>query len=718
VSPRVPLWLRMLGFVALYLALSAFAINFNGPSRIAMYWPASGLAFAVVVVAGWRWVLLVAAALVLKSLWFEPVPPAFLAFSIAGNVGGLLVGGGLARRETTLRPGSVRYAIRMMACGMLMSAISGAVGGYGLWVNGLADQLPTAQLLWALGDFLGIASVAPALMIGAARWQRGQLRSSQPQLAGERSLWNIALVASYLLMAWGMGASGDFALGLTTLPLAAMVWSAVRFTPMRTSVSAMITVALIAMLAAYGLAGFPRPDGTLETAVLLGYLCLLAILPQALALSVDEHRALTRRLQRRASTDPLSRLPNRGAFEAQARAAMGDPSQTSLALAYLDLDNLKLVNDTASHRAGDALIVAIAEALRLQLHADDSLGHLGGDEFVVLMRNASATAARERALGLLRAVERARCRYGGEELGTTASVGLVPFQPGRVDFAELLSQADAACFAAKELGGDRVRVAGVGSNALSDPVSGMRWTVRIRDALRNDGFLLYAQSIVPLQPDPEPGARFELLLRMRDEHGGPPHTPDTFIAAAERFRLALRIEPRSGAHGRWPSSTPSRRRRRGWRCARSTCRPVRCSTRPSSTTSPSACIRAASRRRGCASRSPRPARCAIRRARSARSTSCVAWVAVSRWTISAPGSVPTATCVRWTWTSSRSTAASSRTWRARRCRRKWSARSPASPTCWTRRPSPSTPKATRCVRPWRRWGWITRRVTRSTTRSR
>src|SRR3546814_7016188 len=106
-------------------------------------------------------------------------------------------------------------------------------------------------------------------------------------------------------------ASGDFALGLTTLPLAAMVWSAVRFTPMRTSVSAMITVALIAMLAAYGLAGFPRPDGTLETAVLLGYLCLLAILPQALALSVDEHRALTRRLQRRASTDPLDRKSTR-----------------------------------------------------------------------------------------------------------------------------------------------------------------------------------------------------------------------------------------------------------------------------------------------------------------------------------------------------------------------------------------------------------------------
>ena len=539
---RIPLALRIVGFVAAYAAASAFAIHFNGPSQIAMYWPASGLAFAVVVVGGWRWALLVAPALLLKSLLFEPVPPGFLAFSIAGNLGGLLLGGGLARRETSLRPGSVRYAIRMMACGMLMSLVGGLVGGYGLWLTGLTDQLVASQLLWALGDFLGIASVAPALMIGAARWQRGQLRSSQPELSGERSLWNIALVASYLLMAWGMRASGAFALGLTTLPLAAMLWGAVRFTPMRTAVSVMVTVALIAMLAAHGEAGFPRPSGTLETTILLGYLCLIAILPQALALSVDEHRGLNRRLQRRANTDPLSGLPNRGAFEAAARAAMEDASNSSLALAYLDLDNLKLVNDTASHRAGDALIVAVADALRMQVHPDDGLGHLGGDEFVVLMRNVGATAARERALGLLRAVEAARCRYAGEEFGTTASIGLVPFQPGRADFAELLSQADAACFAAKDLGGDRIRMAGVGSNALADPVSGMRWTVRIRDALQGDGFLLYAQSIVPLQPGAEPGARFEVLLRMRDEHGGPPHTPDTFIAAAERFRLAFRID--------------------------------------------------------------------------------------------------------------------------------------------------------------------------------
>src|SRR3546814_8417180 len=72
----------------------------------------------------------------------------------------------------------------------------------------------------------------------------------------------------------------------------------------------------------------------------------------------------------------------------------------------------------------------------------------------------------------------------------------------------------------------------------------MRCTVRIRDALRQDLFVLYAQSIGPLAPglETDEGARFELLLRMRDVQGGPPHGPDSFIAAAERFRMAVRID--------------------------------------------------------------------------------------------------------------------------------------------------------------------------------
>src|SRR3546814_801361 len=168
-----------------------------------------------------------------------------------------------------------------------------------------------AQVLWALGDFLGIASVAPALMIGAARWQRGRLSRARSAFSGERNLWNISLVASFLVMAWGMSASRQFALGLTALPLAVMVWSAVSFTPMRTSVSALFTVAFVAALASQGASGFPQPGSILETAILIGYLCLLVMLPQGLALSIDEHRWLHRRLERRAHPDAPRRLPKR-----------------------------------------------------------------------------------------------------------------------------------------------------------------------------------------------------------------------------------------------------------------------------------------------------------------------------------------------------------------------------------------------------------------------
>ncbi len=541
-------WLRKAvlgaGFVVAYAGACVFAGNIVGPSQVALYWPASGLGFAVVVVGGLRWALLVPLALLLQAPFTTPTSHAFLAMSMASNTLALLAGGWLARRRTGLRQGTVLYAVWMMVGGLVTSFVSGTLGGYSLWVEGMAvrDGLGGAQLLWGMGDFLGIASVAPALMIGAARWQRGELRSTRPDLLGERTLWNMALAGSFLAMAWAMSVARQFALGLAALPLTVMLWSAVRFTPMRTAVSALLTVGFVVVLASQGSAGFPRPEGTFETAILIGYLSLLAMLPQALALAIDEHRWMQRRLERRANTDALTGLPNRAAFEREALAILADTAGGSLALAYIDLDNLKLVNDTASHRAGDALIAEVAAALATRIGADDRFAHLGADEFAVLMRNTGAGAARERAQGLLRAIESVRCRYDGEEFATTASIGLAIAQAGHTGFAELLSQADAACFAAKELGGDRVRTAGAGSNTLADPVSGMRWTVRIREALHQGGLLLYAQSIMPLQLDPEPGARFELLLRMRDDRGGAPLAPDRFIAAAERFRLGVRID--------------------------------------------------------------------------------------------------------------------------------------------------------------------------------
>jgi EAL domain-containing protein (putative c-di-GMP-specific phosphodiesterase class I) len=152
--------------------------------------------------------------------------------------------------------------------------------------------------------------------------------------------------------------------------------------------------------------------------------------------------------------------------------------------------------------------------------------------------------ARERAQTLVRAVESTRCVWSNQVLQTTASLGVVPLHGGDSGFPELLSQADAACFAAKELGGNRVCLAG--AVAGEDRTATMRWAVRIRDSLERHRFELFAQTIQPLQPGPEArggrDAHFEILVRMREERSGELLAPGHFMAAAERFRLGVRID--------------------------------------------------------------------------------------------------------------------------------------------------------------------------------
>jgi diguanylate cyclase (GGDEF)-like protein len=538
-------WLKAVGFVAAYAACVVYAVHVvAAPGAVPLYWPASGVALGMVILWGLRWLPLVPLAMLLSHSLLSSEPDDFLPYSLIAVSAGVLVGAWLVRRDRSSRPGTVRYGFRVLIAGVAMVLVSNLVGGLAMLHSDMPlPDVAGMQLRWTLANLLGIASVTPVVLLGADWWHRRHWpRQEHPAGLGESLLWNVSLVGSFLLMAWGMSLSHDFALGLSSLPLAVTLWGALRFTPLRTAISVLLTVALIAGFAGLGVAGFHPAQRLLDVAILLVYLCLLAILPIVLAMTVNQHRAVARRLLRRANTDALSGLPNRAAFETQVRQALRDPANVPLALAYLDLDNLKLINDTASHRVGDELIKAVADALRAQMRAGDVLGHLGGDEFVVLFHNATPTIARERAQTLLHAVENSRYRVGEEQYGTTASVGLVPFQPEQMEFAEVLSQADAACFHAKELGGDRVSVTGMTSGSASDPTSGMRWTIRIREALQHQGFLLFAQSIAPLHPSLDTGAHFELLLRMRDTRGGTPHLPDRFIPAAERFQLAVKID--------------------------------------------------------------------------------------------------------------------------------------------------------------------------------
>ena len=537
---------RSLLLVGLYFGLATLAVQFiTMPGTVALFWPASGLALAAVIRYGLRWTWIVPVAMLLVHMTVNPVPAAFLPYSILSNTLGVLAGGLFVRRVGLPEHLDIRFAFRVLRGGALMALISAAIGVAGMVLTGLIRESSEldAAVKWALGDLLGIVSVTPALlMIGFRTPVEKTDRASGYGTENEKLAWNMALAASFLLLAWGGSKGGQFVLGLSSLPLSIMVWSALRFEPIRTAVAVLLSEMLIGILTGLGLAGFEAPSDALDSAILLGYLCLLAILPMILTMTVHERRLAARRLATHANIDSLTGLPNRNAFEARVNRILGDPGEPPMALAYLDLDNFSLINDTSSHAAGDVMIVGIAGALASSLRESDLLAHLGADEFAVLLRNCNSTMAREAAVSLGRAVEHYRCQWQGHAMATTASIGVVPFRTGEANFADLLSKADAACFTAKELGGNRVFMAGGLASDVLDRTASMRWALRIREALEHHRFVLHAQTIAPLHATEEQGRHFELLIRLKEPGQDTLLMPGQFMPAAERFGLGVRID--------------------------------------------------------------------------------------------------------------------------------------------------------------------------------
>ena len=533
--------------VVLYAAGGAYSsLLIRDSSEVALFWPASGVALAGVVCFGLRWALFVPIGVLVVHLVFDPVPATFLPFSLAGYYLSALVGGWLVLRTPIREPLSIRFGLHSLFAGAMLATVSAGIGSLGLHQAGMveAGELPVAALRWLLGDLLGVASVAPAMMLALTPRSQRQVLPARHSYApeNERLLWNVAITASFLLMAWAGSEGGHYALGLVALPLAVLVWSAIRFPPLHTAIAITITMMLIAGLAGFGLAGYPPPTELRDGLNLLAFLIVVAVLPMMLALAMHQQRVIGVALKRRANVDPLTGLANRNAFEEQVGAVLAAPGAAPMAMAYLDLDHFKLINDTASHVAGDAVICGIAGVIEAHRHRDDLLARTGGDEFALLLRNCTPMVAEDRARSLLRAIEGYRCGWDGQMLASTASIGLVAFLPGQGEYAQLLSQADAACFTAKEQGGNRVCLASLDGGELLDRTAAMRWVLRIREALEHRALELHCQSIVSLRGTQDRGRHFEVLLRLRDPRTGELMMPGQFMPAAERFNLCTRID--------------------------------------------------------------------------------------------------------------------------------------------------------------------------------
>jgi diguanylate cyclase (GGDEF)-like protein/PAS domain S-box-containing protein len=257
---------------------------------------------------------------------------------------------------------------------------------------------------------------------------------------------------------------------------------------------------------------------------------------------VSESRELNRRLSYHASHDILTGLVNRTEFESRLERALKSAKarEASYALCYLDLDQFKIVNDSCGHSAGDALLGQLGALLKSKIRWRDTLARLGGDEFGVLLESCSLDEALKTAEVLRLAISEFKFMWDDRSFRLGVSIGVVPITADNEDVAALLSAADSACAAAKEAGRNRIHSFQENDIDLMRRRREMQWAARINNALEDNRFELFRQTIKPLQTD-EDGAHYEILLRMRDETGGI-IAPGLFIEAAERYSITPSID--------------------------------------------------------------------------------------------------------------------------------------------------------------------------------
>ncbi len=257
---------------------------------------------------------------------------------------------------------------------------------------------------------------------------------------------------------------------------------------------------------------------------------------------VSAQRKLAHELSHQATHDTLTGLVNRAEFERRLTHLLASASPHSPhAFLYLDLDQFKVVNDTCGHIAGDDLLRQISALLRTKLRARDTLARLGGDEFGVLLDHCGMAEAKHVANTLREVLQ--GFRFGWQEKIFTigVSIGLVPLVEAGETLTSVFSAADAACYAAKDMGRNRVHTYQADDRMLAQRDGEMRWIPRIQQALADGRFRLYYQPIVAFSRGTKDTRHGEILLRMLDEQGRIV-LPGAFIPAAERYGLMLAID--------------------------------------------------------------------------------------------------------------------------------------------------------------------------------
>ncbi len=240
--------------------------------------------------------------------------------------------------------------------------------------------------------------------------------------------------------------------------------------------------------------------------------------------------------------DPLTGLVNRIEFENRLEHLIRDVQnyQQHHVVLHLEVDQLKVINNTCGHDAGDALLREVTAIIKNTLGPEDTVARLGGDEFGILLHNQKTANAHKFAQNLNKTLYKYCFKWQKQVFHASTSIGLVSINITSLDVKNALSNAQSACLLAKESGRNRVQVYATGHNNIVKQQHRMQWHNRIQTALDKDDLVLHAQLIVPSSKQQQLPARLELLVRIIDQ--GKLVMPDNFIPAAEYYQIMPKID--------------------------------------------------------------------------------------------------------------------------------------------------------------------------------
>ena len=279
-----------------------------------------------------------------------------------------------------------------------------------------------------------------------------------------------------------------------------------------------------------------RPDGTeawlsLSVAKSIGTNTERTI---AIVEDVTERRAATDRLAHLAVTDQLTGLPNRTAFIAELEEALDSPTESGVAVAFLDLDRFKAINDSLGHAAGDRVLSIVAERITDTVGEHGTVARFAGDEFTMLLYSASRAETRDILDRVRDAVSAPVNLRDGMTNYPSVSVGVSWQKPGAVDADRALAEADVAMYRAKARGRNRTEFFDAAVNG--DATSELRMLSEMHAALDRHEFRAFYQPVVDLQSGMTVG--YESLMRWEHPTRGL-LAPAAFMDAAEESGLIV-----------------------------------------------------------------------------------------------------------------------------------------------------------------------------------